>query len=839
MTNCGLVRSALSHISPDDREAWFKMGMAVKSELGDDGFSIWDEWSQQADSYDQAAARDSWRSFRGGAITGGTLFHQAKTNGWQDDGTYKGPTPEQLADKRARALENAEKERQKADRAAVKAKEIWKASTPTRSEQPYLVKKQVKPVATLRENELDELVKLLGYHPQAKGVPLEAGRILVVPVKVGNFLTTCEFIDITGSKTALADGKKAGGYWAAQQLPDGDGKGLRLLLGEGVATVLSCREATGYPVVAGLSCGNLLTVARMLRERYPAASLVVLADLGNGQAKAEEAAKAVGGLLAVPDFGPDRSEKATDFNDLHALRGLTAVNACIEAAIAQNGSTGPPPATNWPEPLPLTSHQQADPYPLDALPDTIKAAVREVVDFVQCPVALGACSCLSVVATVAQGLVDVRRAEKLEGPTSLYLLAIADSGERKTTVDGHFKKPVEQWESEQAEAAKPDIKRYEAESAAWDSEKSGLLAAIKEASKSGKSTDELKKRLAVLESAKPNPPKVPRLLFGDSTPEETAYRLAHGWPVGGVLSSEAGNVFGGHAMGKDSAMRNMAMLNSLWGAETLRIDRRTTASFTVSGARLTMGLAVQSETVRTFLEGSKGLARGIGWLARFLIAWPESTQGGRMFRDPPENWAHLEKFNRRLGALLDHPLTFNDRGELEPETLELSPEAKEVWVAFHNDVEAELRPGRDMAEAKDVASKAADNAARLAALFHLFENDPGGTIGPEHMKKAAAVAGWHLYEARRFMGEIALPVEVHHAAKLDAWLLGYCQQNGVEEVSTTTIQQNGPNCTREKRNLTPALNELEEAGRVRVVKDVRRKLVKINPALVGGGHGPA
>jgi hypothetical protein len=101
------------------------------------------------------------------------------------------------------------------------------------------------------------------------------------------------------------------------------------------------------------------------------------------------------------------------------------------------------------------------------------------------------------VATVAQGLVDVRRADKLEGPTSLFLLAIADSGERKTTVDGHFKRPVEDWESEQAEAAKPDFKRYEAESAAWDSEKSGLLAAIKEASKRGKSADELKKRLAM------------------------------------------------------------------------------------------------------------------------------------------------------------------------------------------------------------------------------------------------------------------------------------------------------------------------------------------------------
>lgn len=493
----------------------------------------------------------------------------------------------------------------------------------------------------------------------------------------------------------------------------------------------------------------------------------------------------------------------------------------------------------WPRPLPLTIHQQAGKYPLDALPGTIGAAVHEVVDFVQCPVALCACSALAVVSTVGQGLVDVRRAGRLEGPTSLFLLAMADSGERKTTADDFFSKPVAQWEAEQAEAAKPDLKRYDAEQTTWEAKKSGLLAAVKEATKGGKSTIELEKKVVGLEVEKPYPPKVPRLLFGDSTPEALAQRLAHGWPVGGVLSSEAGIVFGGHAMGKDSAMRNMAMLNSLWEAQPLTIDRKTSPSYTVRGARLTMGLAVQPTTVRAFLDSSKGLARGIGWLARFLIAWPESTQGGRMFKNPPETWPNLAKFHRRLGALLDHPLPFNDRGELEPEILELSPEAKTEWVAFHDEVEAELRPGRDMAEAKDVASKAADNAARLAALFHLFENGPGGIIGLDHMKAAASLASWHLYEARRFMGEIALPVALNNAAKLDAWLLGYCQQNQVAEVPTRDIQRLGPNCTRDKRTLDPALEELADAGRVRVAGDGRRKLVRINPALLECDHGTA
>lgn len=48
---------------------------------------------------------------------------------------------------------------------------------------------------------------------------------------------------------------------------------------------------------------------------------------------AREAAAAVGALVAVPDFGPDRPAGAKDFNDLARLRGLEAVRKCIANAM--------------------------------------------------------------------------------------------------------------------------------------------------------------------------------------------------------------------------------------------------------------------------------------------------------------------------------------------------------------------------------------------------------------------------------------------------------------------------------------------------------------------------
>jgi len=70
-----------------------------------------------------------------------------------------------------------------------------------------------------------------------------------------------------------------------------------------------------------------------------------------GLSKAQEAAQAVNGLVAVPDFGVSRPANATDFNDLHQHSGLDAVRACINAALQL-----PAPAKNLNQAKPLTCH---------------------------------------------------------------------------------------------------------------------------------------------------------------------------------------------------------------------------------------------------------------------------------------------------------------------------------------------------------------------------------------------------------------------------------------------------------------------------------------------------
>jgi hypothetical protein len=79
------IAAALSHIPPClSYHDWVRVGMSLKSALGDAGFELWNSWSSSSPKYDASQMEAKWRSFSGqGGITAGTLFHLAKLHGWR------------------------------------------------------------------------------------------------------------------------------------------------------------------------------------------------------------------------------------------------------------------------------------------------------------------------------------------------------------------------------------------------------------------------------------------------------------------------------------------------------------------------------------------------------------------------------------------------------------------------------------------------------------------------------------------------------------------------------------------------------------------------------------
>lgn len=485
----------------------------------------------------------------------------------------------------------------------------------------------------------------------------------------------------------------------------------------------------------------------------------------------------------------------------------------------------------WPDIDMLDAMSPAAPYPLDALPLIMQDAVGEVRDYTQAPLAMVACAALSALSLAAQGLYDVKRDEGLTGPTGLFVLAIAESGERKSTLDSHFMKPIHVYEATCAEDAKPAIKQFNTDMQAWEATNKGLLGKLENAARSAESkpTDKIKAELDQHHERKPEAPTVPRLIYGDTTTEALTSGLGKTWPSAGVVSSEGGVVFGGHGMKADNQMGSLGMLNALWDGNPIPIDRRTSQSFAVRGARLTVAIQVQPATFEAFMKAAQ-LARGSGFIARFLVAYPESTQGTRMYRRPPAQWPKRDAFCASLSDLLNTPAAIVD-GALQPTMLALTEAAMDVWVEFYNRIERQLGNGGAFSDVKDVASKTADNAARIAALFRIAEGGHGD-IQADQMRGAVRVAEWHLCESQRVLAATCCTPRDREEMELLDWLVTRMKEAGTLEISMTDVSQLGPNKFRKKPARQPVVDRLVAQGYARVTIG-KPQMVTVNPKLLG------
>ncbi len=247
-------------------------------------------------------------------------------------------TPEEEAAGRARMeAQRAEREAEakaKRDKARRKANAIWNSAKPAPDDHAYLLRKSV-PSFGLRVGTWPKWEEVRPGEWLENRIP----GVLLVPMRsASGTLHSLQAIypdKVDGrDKDFLPGGEKAGKFHLIGEL----GEGVPLCVAEGYATSASIHQATGWPVAVAFDAGSLEPVARALREAHPSALMIVCADddhhtAGNpGRSKAEAAARAVGGVVAVPVFGPERPDSATDFNDLAMLEGLDALRPILEAA---------------------------------------------------------------------------------------------------------------------------------------------------------------------------------------------------------------------------------------------------------------------------------------------------------------------------------------------------------------------------------------------------------------------------------------------------------------------------------------------------------------------------
>lgn len=333
MSDIDDIRSALSYIDSHDRDTWWQVGAAVKDELGENGYDLWDEWSQRADNYDNRAAKSTWKSLKPGSFSIGTVWKLARQNGWQPAKPYTPPSVEEQARRKAESearRQAAEQERQQTQqRVKGTAQKIWNSSRPASLSHPYLAAKGITnpdAIAGLRQNKYKD------------------NDNLIIPVLYENEIVNLQSINQDGGKRFLAGGQVQGAYAFIGKADDVEKVGV--VMAEGYATAASIYEATGKPVIIAFDAGNMVAVAERLAQKLPQNVPVVIAvdnDASQtGIKKARQAAALLGDRATAiqPEFsmtliqqyqkGKGVDEKGrpplpSDFNDLHKLAGLEAV----------------------------------------------------------------------------------------------------------------------------------------------------------------------------------------------------------------------------------------------------------------------------------------------------------------------------------------------------------------------------------------------------------------------------------------------------------------------------------------------------------------------------------
>ena len=301
------IAAALSFLDSTDREMWIRIGMAVKSALGDDGWALWLGWSQTAPNYNERAALSAWRSFSEGKITIATLFLEAKAAGWRPG--------KNLATKPARG----------SFRPMI-------TSTPL---PPLTQKKKTheQAVRTAREM-LGRSRHRLHPYLASKGLHSVAMRVLVdtllVPMWPVKYLVNCPYVSnswATNTQLISEHGDKLfleGGRVSKCACPLGGRprKETITFLVEGVATGLSIRLAlfnlgiSFNTVLVCFSANNLTKVA--LDPALEDYNVLVIGD-NDTSGVGLKAAKESGRPYWIP---PEKG----DANDYHQRHGLTSLD---------------------------------------------------------------------------------------------------------------------------------------------------------------------------------------------------------------------------------------------------------------------------------------------------------------------------------------------------------------------------------------------------------------------------------------------------------------------------------------------------------------------------------
>lgn len=738
------VASALSYLDAGDRDLWVRMAFATKDALGEDGRDAWMNWSRTADNFHQAAAGAVWKSAKAGGKTGAaSLFYLARQAGWKDDSKPVAVDP--VEQERRSAERTARDEQAAADKANAQAAAAERAQAIFEAGQTvigavkhgYLERKGVKAHGGLR----------IGDWPV---IDFDTGEIvrtvsgaLLIPIRdrTGKLWSLQAIFDgkvlFGRDKDYLAGGAKAGHFFAIGKPQEQEGRKV-YVLAEGYATAASLHECTGHCVLVSFDAGNLLTVAASIRERQPDAIIVIAADndqftkrrdgtpYNPGVEAATEAARVVGGCLAVPQFA-SLDGQPSDFNDLRQREGSAPVIEQIFAALkagpvaaeeepavperpaeaegagtvrTQVRAAAPASSRNKGErkqpefgaPIDLFNVSLPPQVPLSVLPDLIAAYAKDQAGLLGCDHSIiGMAALVAAAACITDG---IKLQPKRMDPTwtesaRLWVGVVGDPSTKKSPSISKAVRHVKRLEARLAEENHSAYGDWKYRHEQWKVEK-----------KAAKGQDV---------SPEPEQPPMKRLIVEDTTVEalsevlkdnERGVLCLQDELTGWFASMDAYKGGGGKGANKDRAH-----WLEIYNGGRRSIDRVTRGSLVVPNWSACMIGGIQPEMMRRIANGMGN----DGLLQRFMIVVARPAQKGE------DRYPDRDAMDR-FGALFDHleglspseqPVTMTEAAHQARERIEAFAE-KMIKAFDHPHIQAWLGKWEGL-------------FARLTLTYHVIE----------------------------------------------------------------------------------------------------------------------
>ncbi|OHT22347.1 hypothetical protein A3Q29_11040 [Providencia stuartii] len=445
-------------------------------------------------------------------------------------------------------------------------------------------------------------------------------------------------------------------------------------------------------------------------------------------------------------------------------------------------------------------------FPLKAFPPKLRATIIDIEEWTQAPIPLIASSVISAMSLSCQNLIDVNINGLFKSPVSLFLFVIANSGERKTTVDRMVMKPFYQYDENslrQSDASKND---YEVELQMWKEKEKAILGRIRKKAHKGLIMETESQMLRALQIEKPLLPKCPRYIYNNVTPEELQFAMYNYSSNIGLIADEGANIL------DRQVMKDLSFINSMWDGVSFRVDRKTTQSFTIENGRVTLSVMVQKKPFDLYLKRQGEKARGSGFFARCLPVFIDenlTTQGWRFIEEQAIELKNLSDFHQRIKELLTE--NNDNKGVEYRECLSLDIAAQDEWAEIYNNIEYNIHPDKKYANMNDFASKLPNNVARLAALLSYF-TEGNCAIKKEYVESAWSLCKWYMNQAVNLFSY----EEGYYEALLLSWLdREYSRQNS-NHIKFNDIRRYGPNSLRKGKLLERVITNLEKVKAIEI-----------------------